>query len=91
MEPRKEQLVYALSVGVYHCSDFGHRMELWHGSVPRKPHCRELGRWKGLGIPEQVYTDALTVVHATLGEHLLTRYGIAGELPLKWGGEPDPF
>lgn len=91
MQQPKGKLQYALSVGVYHDPSFGHRMELWHGKTAIPPLVRSLGSWKGLGIPEPVLNDALTVVHATLTEHLVTRYGVLGELPLRWSGEPDPF
>jgi hypothetical protein len=85
------KLQWALSIGVYHDPSFGHRIELWWGSTARAPHVRSGGTWKGLGIPEAVLTELRAEIDATVTEHLVTRYGVAGELPLKWSGEPDPF
>ena len=91
MEKPQEKLQWALSVGIYHGPSFGHRIEMWHGATVREPIMVELGWWKGLGIPEHVLQHASTMVHAALVEHLVTRYGVQGELPMKWSGDPEPF
>lgn len=88
---KEGKLQWALSVGIYHDPSFGHRIEMWHGNTSRPPKLTHLGSWKGLGVPEPVIRDAETVVLAALTEHLVTRYGVQGELPITWAGEPEPF
>jgi hypothetical protein len=83
---------YRLLATVFHGPKFGHYMELAVAINGRRGvRTIGLGQWKGLGIPEPVLRQASGLLVATWEEHLTTRYGIAGELPLKWGGEPDPF
>jgi hypothetical protein len=50
-----------------------------------------VGKWKGTGIPEQVYEGVLASVHAILAQHLVCRYGVSPSLAGVWEGEPDPF
>jgi hypothetical protein len=89
---REDKPVFWLTVEIRHGPAYGHRMEL-HLDAPhwKDPVIKELGWWKGLGVPESVLNSARAIVDATLTEHLVTRYGIQGELPTRWGGEPDPF
>jgi hypothetical protein len=50
-----------------------------------------LGQWRHIGIPEDVLRTSSSLIVARWEEHLITRYGVAGELPGMWGGEQDPF
>jgi hypothetical protein len=79
-------------VSVFHGPTYGHYMELERAFRGREECLRTgLGQWNGLGIPEDVMRTASGLIVAAFEEHLITRYGVAGELPVKWGGEPDPF
>lgn len=91
MAETEGKLQWAMSVGIYHDPSFGHRMELWYGSTAREPKVISLGSWKGIGVPEGVLNLARAAIDAHFSDHLVTRYGIAGELPLRWAGDPDPF
>lgn len=77
---------------VFHGSNFGHYMEMERSWKGREECLRTgLGQWKGLGIPEDVLRTASGLIVAAWEEHLITRYGVQGELPTQWGGELDPF
>jgi hypothetical protein len=92
MHDTPEQAQFLLSAIVYHGSDFGHRLEMIRTFRGRDESLSTpLGRWKGLGIPEDVLRTSSALIVAAWEEHLITRYGVAGELPLTWSGEPDPF
>lgn len=82
---------WQLVVTVFHSANFGHSISISTKSRGREWKYYPGGTWKGLGVPEPVINALLASVQARLTEHLTTRYGVAGELPLKWGGEPDPF
>jgi hypothetical protein len=43
--------------------------------------------WTGLGVPEPLVNDLQARIAAVVAEHLVTRYGVEGELPLRWAGE----
>lgn len=92
MDYLPENYVYRQLVTVYHGPSFGHYIEMETAIKGRKHVTRVgLGNWKGLGIPEHLMRTASGIMVAAFEEHLVTRYGIQGELPTKWGGEPDPF
>lgn len=83
---------WRMLVTVYHGPSYGHYMEMETLTRGRGTTLHTgLGNWKGLGIPEPVLNEARALIDAQFSEHLVTRYGVAGELPLKWGGEPEPF
>lgn len=83
---------YRQLLTVYHGPKFGHYLEMETITKGRRDGIRTgLGRWTGVGIPESVLRQSSALVIARWEEHLITRYGVAGELPLKWGAEPDPF
>lgn len=76
---------------IYHGPGFGHYIELETISKGREGVRIGAGSWNTLGIPEPVLTQARTLLDAKFTEHLVSRYGVQGELPIKWAGEPDPF
>lgn len=81
-----------LSIVVYHDASFGHAIkaeQVWNGRQECKEHF--LGSWKGLGVPESVLNQARAMIDSIFTEHLVSRYGVQGELPTKWSGDPDPF
>jgi hypothetical protein len=86
-----EKWQWAMLVKVLHGPAYGHRIEMETRIIGRSSHVEALGSWRGVGIPEGVILPATAYVTAALHEHLITRYGIRDELPLKWSGEPDPF
>lgn len=86
-----ERWQWAMLVKVLHGSSYGHRIEVEVRTKGRESHAMSLGTWQGLGIPETVLTPAQALLSSIFAEHLTTRYGIQGELPLKWSGEPDSF
>lgn len=90
--PNLPKLQWECCFTIWHAPDFGHKLELRTYTKGRDAARKtELGSWTGLGVPEQLVQDATTLVNAAIVEHLVTRYGIRGELPMKWGGEPEPF
>lgn len=83
---------YRQLITVYHGSNFGHYMELERQLKGRNAtHRTGLGQWNGPGVPEDVLRTASGLIVAAFEEHLVTRYGVKGELPLEWGGDPAPF
>jgi hypothetical protein len=81
-----------MTVSVFHSSSLGHEIELTLWSVGRGVQQPvNIGHWKGLGCPEKVLQEARTMVDAAFSSHVINRYGIADELPLKWSGGPEPF
>jgi hypothetical protein len=83
---------FRLLATVYHGPKFGHYMEMETRSKGRDATNRKgLGQWTHVGIPEDVLSVSSGLLVATWEEHLITRYGVAGELPLTWRVEPDPF
>jgi len=80
-----------MHIVVFHSPTFGHEIEISTQKQGEAPYVEATPNWKGLGVPEAVLNSACGAVHALLSEHLVTRYGVAGELPFKWSGEPDPF
>lgn len=92
MREPNEKLQWTLTFQVYHSPTYGHKLLLCtERGLYGDPHWKSLGSWKGLGIPEDVLTEARSSVMARIDEYLVTRYGVQGELPMKWAGEPDPF
>ena len=91
MKHQEERVQWRLGILIYHGSAFGHRISLETQRQGYDTVERTIGSWKGLGIPESVLTQASAVLTAAFEEHLVSRYGVAGELPLRWAGEPDPF
>jgi hypothetical protein len=82
---------WRLLVSVFHGPGFGHYIEIETWSKAGQPVRTGGGTWNSMGIPESVLTELRTLVDAKITEHLVTRYGIQGELPIAWAGEPDPF
>jgi len=82
---------WTLDVTIYHDPAFGHRIV---GRVlGRTGGWSDVGSWawKGLGVPESLLEDIQARVEAVIVEHLVSRYGVQGELPTRWAGEADPF
>lgn len=91
MEPERKQQWHLL-IQISHGPSFGHEITMQqklrgHDAGPRE----RIGSWTGLGVPETVLNQATAIIQAVITEHVVTRYGVAGELPLKWAGDPDPF
>lgn len=83
---------FRLSATVYHGSQFGHYLELERLIRGRDTTRRTgLGQWRGHGIPEDVLRTSSGLIVAQWEEHLITRYGVQGELPELWAGEAGPF
>lgn len=83
---------YRQLLTVYHGPQFGHYMEMERQLKGRDAtHRTGLGQWTGVGIPEDVLRTSTGLLVAAWEEHLITRYGVKGELPLQWAGEPGPF
>lgn len=82
---------FIMTVTVWHGSTFGHTVELDTVTVGRPSTSDVLGSWSTLGIPGAVLSGITSSVHAVLTEHLVTRYGLADELPTRWAGDPEPF
>jgi hypothetical protein len=91
MDYGREQWQWSLRVVIFHGPAFGHRLELTTHTKGRTPLVQSMGLWKGFGVPESLVTGARARLDSVFVEHLLDRYGVAGELPFKWSGEPDPF
>lgn len=89
MTDNQNRLQWTLCVQIWHGPTFGHEMVASTETTGRDPSVTLLGRWKGLGCPEPVLNSARATVDALVTEHVCTRYGIAGELPLTWAGEPE--
>lgn len=86
---RKPQ--WAMHVIVWHGPSFGHSITIETQTQGRPPFEHPAGTWKDLGVPEPVLTAARCALDAIFTQHLTTRYGIANELDLWWGDEPEPF
>jgi hypothetical protein len=79
---------WTLDVTVFHSRGVGHRLRA--SVLDRRGGWRTVGSWpwKGLGFPEELLPDIDARVCSVIHEHLITRYGIAGQLPFRWAGEP---
>src|SRR5262249_28016541 len=82
---------WAMHVVIYHESTCGHVIEVETQRQGQEPYLSPSANWKGLGIPEPVLNSIRTAMDALLTEHLVSRYGVQGELPVTWAGEPEPF
>lgn len=91
MDKNWERLQWVLSVGVFHGASFGHRIDAWTDLGARGAVNLGSWEWKGIGIPEPKLQALRTKVDACLSDHFVTRYGVAGEFPHRWTGEPEPF
>lgn len=91
MEGNKRHWQWALSVVIYHGPGFGHCVDIIEHLKAREPKTSLAGQWNSLGVPEPVLTSLRTSIDARITEHLVARYGVQGELPTLWAGEPDPF
>lgn len=91
MKADQAKCQWAMTVVVLHSPRLGHEVRVLTQSQGRDPVSRSGGSWKGLGLPEPVLSTLRAFVDSTLTEHLMTRYGIQGELPMTWAGEPEPF
>jgi hypothetical protein len=82
---------FTLDVSIDHGPQFGHLITAQ--VLTRRGGWTVVGtwRWQGLGVPEPLLTDLLTRINAVLTDHLVTRYGVQGELPVLWAGDPDAF
>jgi hypothetical protein len=87
--PRRPIQQWTLDVTVSHAPQFGH--EIQAQVLTRAGGWTQLGvwRWTGLGIPEDMLDDFRVHLDAIVTEHLITRYGISSQLPLRWAGEPE--
>lgn len=91
MKPN-DKLMWTMCVHVWHAPDYGHKLQIvtYRGfDGPSKYY--DGGTWKGLGIPGMVLEQVRSLADGILSEHLVMRYGLQEELPIKWAGEPDPF
>lgn len=91
MDHGPEKWQWAMLVKVLHGPKFGHRVEIQLRSKARETLTLEGGSWTGLGVPGDVLQSLRSQLDAIVSDHLVTRYGIRDELPLKWSGEPGPF
>lgn len=82
---------WTMDVVIWHDQSFGHQMTVTTQTKGRDGRLAGTWNWKGLGVPEDLVYDMEARLIGILTEHLVSRYGVAGELPLKWAGEPDPF
>jgi hypothetical protein len=82
---------WTLDVTIWHHFSFGH--EISARVLTKRGGWVDVGtwRWQGLGIPDSLATDAASRIAAVVQEHLITRYGIQGELDIPWAGDPGPF
>ena len=82
---------WTLDVTVFHSPDFGHRIKA--AVLSKRGNWFQVGQWEwtGLGIPAELLVDVVTRVNAVIEEHLVTRYGVQGTLPMRWAGDPEPF
>ena len=82
---------WTLDVSVFHGPEFGHR--IYARVLGQHGGWQDVGHWtwKGLGVPEPLLTELNARLVSVITEHLVTRYGVQGELPTRWAGEPDPF
>jgi hypothetical protein len=57
----------------------------------RKGGWQEVGtwEWRGLGIDASLASDIEARIASVIAEHLVTRYGIQGQLRTTWAGEPE--
>jgi hypothetical protein len=87
-EPRAQ---WTLDVTVFHGPEFGHQVKA--AILSNRGNWMRCGTWtwSGLGIPAEVVTDIQSRVAAIISEHLVTRYGVQGQLPMTWAGDPEPF
>lgn len=78
---------WTMDITVWHGATFGHRVT-----------CRVLGKaggwvdvgtwyWTGLGVPGDLVDDLQARLASVITEHLVTRYGVAGQLDVRWAGE----
>jgi hypothetical protein len=86
-----ERLQWVMSVGVFHGPEFGHRVDCWADNLLKEPLVRGSWDWKGVGMPATKLVDIRSTVDSILSEHFVTRYGVQGEFPQRWTGEPEPF
>lgn len=88
----RSRLQWTLTVQIYHGPSFGHSIEmLTHTNGRDGETIDSLGSWRGVGVPEDVLKQARALVDAALTQHLLTRYGIAGQLGSDGLSEVSPF
>jgi hypothetical protein len=87
----KEVLQWTMTMGIFHGQSFGHRLECWVNVIGRGSFEAGTWSWKGLGFPEGLFPDIHARMIAVLDDHIVSRYGVAGELPRLWAGDPDPF
>jgi len=78
---------WTLDITVYHARGFGHRLRA--SVLAKRGGWVTVGSWpwRGLGFPSELLPDIHARIEAVIDEHLLTRYGIRDELPLRWAGE----
>lgn len=86
-----QQWQWALLFKVLHGPKFGHRIEIEVQKRGLTGVTFSGGTWTGLGIPAEVLEKVRAQLDAIVSDHLITRYGLREELPMKWSGEPDPF
>lgn len=87
----RERLQWEMATSVYHSPMFGHRLSvdvLLRGKSWSNVHSWP---WRGLGFPNELLPEIRSCLDATVTEHLLTRYGIRGELGTSWAREVGPF
>lgn len=82
---------FTLDVSIFHTPQFGHTIAA--AVLTKRGGWTTVGTWSwhGRGVPEPLYADLIARVCAVLTEHLVTRYGVQGELPFEPVGDPDPF
>lgn len=82
---------WQMGVLVYHDQRFGHRIICLTQSPGRDGVAASIGSWKGVGMPEAVLNSARASIDTRFTEHLITRYGVAGELWQASGDGLGPF
>lgn len=91
MDKRKELIKWQLGLSVSHGSAYGHKLELVEYSDRWPLKVTQAGSWATSGVPEPVLNSARAMWDARFTEHLLTVYGVQGEIPRLWTGEAGPF
>ena len=91
MDDFKGKLQWAMTVSVWHGPQFGHKLLI--ATSNQFGTLNDVGHWnwRGIGIPTDIFSAAQGVAASVIADHLLFRYGVAEELPLRPGGDPQPF
>lgn len=65
---------------ISHGPKFGHALTIETVSKAQERHQVSRCSWTGIGIPPSLLLDSQNLLCSVLGEHVVTRYGVAQEL-----------